>query len=740
SPNSTAEKKAKLEWSKPERKLQINVYDKNGRIVDVNVDLFAKAVQKKFQIVSFTDRIPTIDVEAAFGDNSHLVFAVSYQQEKKLELVLNWFGKWRRDYQAEIMFQSWAEPRFEMMIQSHHPATFDNVDARLKYKNREIQAKWNDRFDDDRHWQREAAIQVDGHEVLHLNLDRIRRDDTQRPSTHEIIRYEGRLSGEYSGEGKAEIVMDKQTGQVKVLRVEAQEQSRYNQHYLVELFFRYQELSESPQISGVTIERDHGKPVLIATYVEPPQMLAEMQTRINTMAHLYLPGDIDYQLLNEIHYAHGDDAKSSNYRSIQQVKSKLLKKGSRNPIVDMKVEYDPQEVRVELRSPKFLDQEPKVFQVRYNFDSIDSGCEKSKKFIERDEQHKCSSLQVIFGDERNSQQKPPVSISIEFMQQPTAMNHSLLFALETLNEIDSSRVLNFTMFNHVSPVSIGAEWHNVNRYGRKQSGKIYFATNEMQKQFDVTRYYDIIFGGDRIHLVPKNIRQSFVDVNVWQLLKSVFDGSQPKRIEELSERTDLFEFRNQIFQELKDEIRYKSRLFKRQIIDHELIMLFVDEYQQIRNKMQTSDDHIARTIIQTLDKIRQCYEKLSNKFDIELIVDEMVDAFYRYVDQFESKLINMIEDRCFQHEHCRQLYRSIRDYEIHQLVRRNVENHIPRTMLNIWNDFNQQQQPINLAKHVNEIYDQLQNGTLFENDTISNFANKFTSLFQGQQQQQNGWF
>lgn len=752
SPNSTVEKKAKLEWNKPERKLQLNVYDKNGRIVDVNVDLFAKAVQKKFQIVSFTDRIPTIDVEAAFGDNSHLVFAVSYQQEKKLELVLNWFGKWRRDYRAEIMFQRWAEPRFEMMIQSHHPATFDNVDARFKYQNQEIQAKWNDRFGDDRHWQREATVQVDGHEVLHLNLDRIHRDDSQRPSTHEIVRYEGRLSGDYSGEGKAEIVLDKQTGQVKVLRVEAQEQSRYNQRYLVELFFRYQEQSESPQISGMAIERDHGKPVLIATYVEPPPMLVQMQTRINTLAHLYLPGDIDYQLLNEINYAHEDETPSSqpsNYRPIQHVKSKLLKKGSRTPIVDMTVEYvhkeqDPKEVRVEWRSPKFLANEPKVFKLRYNFDSIDSVCEKSKKFIEVDGQqkmqHKCSSLQMIFGDERNSQQKPTVSISMEFVKQPTAVNHSILFAVETMNESGPNRVVNFTMFSHLSPVSIGAKWHNVNRYGREQWGQIYFGTNQ---QLNVTKYYDIIFGGDRssysIHLEPKNIRQSYVDIkfNVWQLLKSVFDGSQPKRIEEFSERTDLYGWRNQMFEELKDEIRYKWLLFKRQIIDRELVMLIVDECQQIRHKMQNSDDYIARMIIQTLDKVSQCYEQWSDRYDIELILDEMLTALYRYVEQFEWKLLNMVEDRCFQYEHCRQLYRKIRDYEIHQLVRRNVEKYIPQTMMNVWNDFNQQQP--SLTKRVDQIYDQLQNGTLLKNNTVSNFvnewANQFSSLFYGQQQQ-----
>ncbi|KAH9426728.1 hypothetical protein DERP_002828 [Dermatophagoides pteronyssinus] len=755
SPNTMVEKKAKLEWNKPERKLQINVYDKNGRIVDVNVDLFSKAVQKKFQIVSFTDNIPTIDVEAAFGDNSHLIFAVSYQKEKKLELVLNWFGKWRSDYRANIMFQCWAEPQFEMMIQSHHPATFDNVDVRFKYQNREIQAKWMDRFDDERHWQREATIQMDGHEIIHLNLDRIHRDDTQRPTAYEIVRYEGRLSGDYSGEGKAEIVMDKQTGQIKVLRIEGEEQSRNNQHYSVELYFRYQELKESPQITGLTIERNHGKPVLIATYVEPPPMLVQAQNRINTLVHLYLPGDIDYQLLNEIHYDQDNDEKPLNFQSIQQVKSKLLKKGSRNPILDMEVHYydnkqqNQRQVRVELRSPKFYDQQhPKVLQMRYNFDSMNNGCEKSKNFIEVDEhrEYECSSLQMIFGDEQTMlKQKSPVSIALEFVQRPSTMNHSLLFALETLNENDSSRVLNFTLFNHMSPVSIGSEWQNVNRYGRKHSGNIYFGYN--QNHLNVSKFYDIIFGGDknsyRIHFEPKNIRQSFVNVsfNVWQWLKSIFihDSQQPKRIEELSERTDIGGFRNQMFEELKDEIRYKYRLFKRQIIDRELVILFVDEYQEIRHKMQTSDDHIARLIIQTLNKIGQYYEQLMDKYDLELIVDNMIAAFYRYAEKYEWKLFNMVEDCCFQHEQCRKLYRTIRDYEIHQLVRRNVQHYVPQTMLNVWNDFNQQQQQPNLVR-LNEFYDQLQNGTLFKNNNVLNFVNdwtnKFSSMFNEQQHHQ----
>src|SRR5699024_10203555 len=105
----------KFEFIKPESKLQINVYNQAGRQLDVNVDL-ARPLQKKFQIVSFIESIPTVDIEAAHGENSRLVIQVSFQEEKKMELAINWFGQWRRDFKLEALFKCFSRPAIEMLI------------------------------------------------------------------------------------------------------------------------------------------------------------------------------------------------------------------------------------------------------------------------------------------------------------------------------------------------------------------------------------------------------------------------------------------------------------------------------------------------------------------------------------------------------------------------------------------------------------------------------------------------
>lgn len=689
-----------LEWKKPERQLQINVYNEQGRLVDLSMDVLAKSAQKKFQIASFIDTIPSINAEATFGENPSIIFELSLQKEKKMQISLNWFGQWRKDYRAEVSFQCFTQPQFELLAKSHHPANFDSVDMLIKFRKHIIKANLvnkisNETNDNQNEWKQEADLEIDGRKALHMSLE-WNRDDNLSHQT--IYLYNANINGDYSAKANGKIIVSSDNS-IKLINLNFKEDN--SKHYLIELFCRYPDRVELKQISGIIIDRHDGEPIFKAIYLEPQNTGNDrLNSEAETSMILLLPGHIEYQLVNKIKYGKN----SSPFNQIENINSKLLKNSQRDTLADINVSFDQENnnqtnvIKVEVRSDKFSN--PKMFKVRYTIDSVvsDVNCARSNENywqIEKnsaEETKKCSSVQLILGDDQllpMRHQKPAVSLLMEYVHDnlPKDFNQTMLFSIDTLKESDPEQTLNFTTLAHVSLETIGYKWENINRYGNKQFGQFHFTLKPENK----TKWFDIYYRYKNEDFPLKNIHLD-TKLNIIDHIRWIISDLKPIRLERYSQHPDLIEWRTQPIESIKDELRHKWRLFKRQALDRELLMAIIYEVRQTRYQMRSSQDPLARKIIDLMEKFQEKLEDISDRIDIERLADQIISSIHRLLEGIKDQLKNLIKKECYQNEQCRALYKNIRNYELLQLSRKSINNYeneyIPRAVMRVLNQLN----------------------------------------------------
>lgn len=527
----------KFEFIKPESKLQINVFNQAGRQVDLNVDL-ARPLQKKFQIVSFVEAIPTVDIEAAYGENSRLVLQVSFQEEKKLELALNWFGQWRRDFKLEALFKCFSSPALEMVVTSRHPAGVDEIEGMLKVAGKEWAAKLSRTFDESRaNWNTRTLIKANGVKKVELVVECATRGGEQQ-SKRLVKTYKVHLDGVRQATGHVTVHLRQPSGIVEMIQVEGGKDAQHPRQATLELFFGHHDHQTSKKTGvKVTIEEK-----AFFGLVHITNDAANAGNKRTSMVRLELPEEIEYVLRNEIEYEH------QKQKQIKSIRSELKKRSQPVPIYQTVITFeeadqqmtDMKVMRIEVRSSSFAEA-PKQMVIRYNFrpkvchsvetlqpqsEQLSSNSfanyanyeqyeqaqqqekkkmDQAKKMMKKGEKKssfpygeaKCWRVELIAGDlvngngnQANSQQQNEgagiVRIAAEYIKAPVAgsfhYNRTVAFRMESSKPAQQHRSINCQLIGHVSPKSFGIVWANQNRHGQQKTGMIYADKQKQQQQ------------------------------------------------------------------------------------------------------------------------------------------------------------------------------------------------------------------------------------------------------------------
>ena len=712
----------KFEWTKQDSKLQLNIYNTAGRQLDVNVDV-AKALQKKFQIVSFIDSIPTVDIEAAYGENSRIVFAVSFKQEKKMELSLNWFGQWRRDFKLEALFRCFSKPGFEMMIVSRHPAGMDQIDGVLKIQDKEYSAKWSRKFDVDSklNWNTQVVLVANGQKKVDIELECQNREVVER--SRQVVVYKARMDGVYQATGHVEFVFRASPkaarflGKSQLIALEKAKVEIVKRQQPVcnaELYLGYQENESAPVQTGLKIELDQPqKPILSVIYVTEPETSGA--DRRTSMLHVQLPADIEYLLRNEIHYRGGNQ--------IKLIRSLLQKKGS-EPIYQMEIVADEDRreemkvLRVEIRSARFADKTPKLVEIRYNFDAKQCKIEE-EQFGHQVSNKKCIRLEVIAGAEETAEKKieKGVKLGLELMRNriegaTESHNNTIRFSIESLlgeqkqyQQQQQDEPINFTATAHASIYSQGFQWENINRFGVEKAGQLYLGYQPKTEMVDwVVRSENRAqpsksYGFD-VHFSPKAVRRT-LKMNVdWdqEKLRQKIVGQLP-RIEQLSDQ-HLGEIEAKMVRELKEEVRHKLSALKESFELEELVEPIVAEVKEVERRMETSDQKVVRQLAKAGKQMVKRADQLWSEIDLEQWVAEIAYQMDRQVEEVKRALVSKLEQQCDKIDTCRSLVDQLRDYEIKKFVERAIvkradkwqhkmEQYLPKAVVEAFQDLHQ---------------------------------------------------
>ncbi|UXI20783.1 hypothetical protein NH340_JMT06726 [Sarcoptes scabiei] len=769
-------KTIKFEWKKPAKILQINVYDDiNGRLIDLNVDLLSKSIQKKFQLFSFDNRIPTIDFEADFGENSHIVFAVGSKSEKKLEMAMNWFGQWRKDYRAEILFKLLAEPRFEVMIVSHHPASYDRINAVFKSQDHTIKAKLSNQFEEQSRWNRQAILEIDDHKTIQLDVEQSSRQDRSNTG-HEIVLYDTRLDGDWKARSKIEMILDRSdTIPLKLIRLtmnefESKQMDLHLKDYLAEFYLRYRQRMDAPKLTGITVEKDFGKQIFALTYVESPMNESDV---INTVGHLQLPGGIDYTLVNEFFYDvdesnhHSDQGHYfDEHRRIKQIQSELKRKETVEPLARMQVFYQREtsgnfdenlkSVRLEIESSKFFQPNPKVIEFFFRSQETRDNCPRSHQ-IWSDIRNDCSTFQMVFGDRFDAEQKP-FAITWEHQPEQSLDGRTFLLALETLNEPNKMKALNFTIAGEISSKSIGYKLINLNRFGTNQWQQMKLKSipygtmqNETRIKFDWSSSSDLN-SGYHFYLDPNQIGQSIMKDakwNLWPLIESILEPKIPHS-QQLSNRSDVSKWKNSIVEGLIAEIHHKLSLLKAQTLFQDLFDLIGKELNEIKHRMKTSNDLIALKLIEWQELGWRNFKNFLKKYDLETMMMNLLDKIVEIWTDTKRLIVDKAQDKCYEYSRCQKMIESIRENDLHRLVRKHLDESMERLRQNkmMPQIFLQVLDSNNLNQNSNTNWEWNHNDEMssekFYNitkivDLASNWIRNFSSTNQNQQQSQSKW-
>ena len=713
-----AEQTIKFEFIKPESKLQINVYNQSGRQLDLNVDL-ARPLQKKFQIVSFLESIPTVDIESAHGENSRLVIEVSFQQEKKMELAINWFGQWRRDFKLEALFKCFSKPSIEMLITSRHPAGVDEIDAMLKFNNNEYVGKVSRKFDETRkNWNTKCFAQINNEKKFDLMIEAETKLEQQME--REVKQYKAQLGGLYRINGQLTVTLQKvKHDQYRLEKIECEMGNHETERYLT--FDLYLQAKEQAQLehstrTGVKVTY-HGKPVFGLVHHTNGKLNNEYKR--TSIVQLELPDQIEYLLRNEIEY------NSAEPKQLKSIRSELKRKHqSVEPIYQTRVNFyedkstDMKVIRAEIHSARFPSgvHTPKVIELRYNFEpkqcyQLDVTTEQQQQQHEQkqrqlyDSSAKCYRAELLIGEHKQKEQEYKsekhfsFKIGAEYVKYPIDSRHynrTVRFTIQSAPEsqyhgIEQHQIesleyqpINFTMIGHVSIRSIGMYWDNHNRHGQHKSGLFYLDSQPIESNRNMVNMYGQMMNKRQpskdmsveMHFSPQDIRKTMQIGAKWDQdrVRRMIVGELPELHELVRSGSamKINEIKRRTMRNIKEEIAHKWDTIQNTYND-ELIQPLVSEIENVENKMKTSEDEIAQ---QMTKHVKRAVKVVNDVYENINVQDVLVDLYETIVEscvEMRKEMVESLMEQCRQHETCSKLLTKYRDYEIKQFLTKRLE-------------------------------------------------------------------
>ncbi|KAH9407839.1 hypothetical protein TYRP_011483 [Tyrophagus putrescentiae] len=693
----------------PESKLQINVFNQAGRQVDVNVDL-ARPLQKKFQIVSFVEAIPTVDIEAAYGENSRLVLQVSFQEEKKLELALNWFGQWRRDFKLEALFKCFSSPALEMVVTSRHPAGVDEIEGMLKVAGKEWAAKLSRTFDESRaNWNTRTLIKANGVKKRLVKTYKVHLDGVRQATGHVTVH------------------LRQPSGIVEMIQVEGGKDAQHPRQATLELFFGHHDQASKKTGVKVTIAE---KAFFGLVHITNDAAAANSGNKRTSMVRLELPEEIEYVLRNEIEYA-----QHQQKQAIKSIRSELKKRSQPVPIYQTVITFeeadqqmtDMKVMRIEVRSSSFAEA-PKQMVIRYNFrpkvchsvetlqpqseqlsnfanyanyEQYEQAQQQEKKKMDQAKkmmmgkkgekkssfpygEAKCWRVELIAGDlvnsfngkadakQGNEGSAGIVRIAAEYIKAPVAgsfhYNRTVAFRMESSKPAQQHRSINCQLIGHVSPKSFGIQQQQeemINIYVREQDA------HQPSKDFV-----------GEVHFSPAHIRKTLsIGAKFDQAkLRRWLVGELPTLHEMVKdEASGAGSLRKKMARALKEELAHKMATLK-EAYDAELARPLMAEAAAVGEQLKASEDQLMAEIVEVLKRadFSQQIEKLLAMIDLERALDEAERSLAEGWQAMEAKVQAAVESGCQKSDRCRKMINRIRDYEIRRFLKATFEEKVKK--------------------------------------------------------------
>lgn len=705
----------KFEWISPESKLQVNAFNRAGRQVDFNLDI-AKALQKKFQIVSAIESIPTVNIELLKGENSRVVIEVSFKDEKTAELSFNWFGQWRRDFKLEALIKSYSHPNFELLMTSRHPEGSDLIEADLKYNGQQYNGMWNRKFEESKkNWNTQAQFTKAGEKIVDLKIERAQQQ--QQQGNGEVVIYKAQLDGRKHAVGQVEIVQgSKKFAPVEYVKVEFGNRGQQRVG-AVELYIAHKETATGAEKTGLRVQAK-GQTLFGLVHVAAKNTAANKRS---SLVHIELANNIEYIVRNEIEYHSGTDR-------IHAIRSELKRKDQQmQPIYKSLVtiredrEQDVKVARIEINSVHFRSGVPKVFEVRYNFHPkvcyeleheqkvathFQAGQKRSynQKIVD---DAQCWRFEVLAGE---IDAKRGVSFGVEYVKNRVDSHHhnrTARLSIQSFGDEKShqQKQVYLDTIGHVSAHSAGLKWVHLDRYGVPKSG-MYFLGKQPNSLMNVIvrdenqRFPSKDFGFD-LKFSPKDIRRTLHLNTQWDAdkLRQWVVGEVPM-IEELA-REDSRQIRSKVVRNLKAEAAAKYAELK-QNFDNELIEPIVEEAKEINKNLAASKEELVQTIHQAIRQSLEKVDQLWSEIDVEQWVGEFNEEVRHFLRALKEKIVENINEQCQRSKTCRRAVEKIGEYDLQQLIEKHVVQRYQRMQKKL-----ERQLPAEVRQSLREVADEI---------------------------------